>query len=116
MGRPLANPFGTLADRFLSDLRSYPQPPAESTLYELSRKLRRLEALFSEWEGAGLIATADPRQVDAAAVKTFLNYMDSRGFTTAYRAKMKQALAKLLTYADNMVLQKLEDSGMVRIP
>ncbi len=115
MGRPLANPFGTLAERYLIDLQSYPQPPAESTLYELSRKLQRLEALFLEWQEAGVIASADPRQIDVAAIKTFLGHMESRGFTNAYRAKMKQALAKLLTYADNMVLEKLEDSGMVRI-
>jgi integrase len=111
----LANPFGTLAERYLSDLRSYPQPPAESTSYELSRKLRRLEALFLTWEAAEVIASADPRLIDVAAIKTFPDHMESRGFTNAYRAKLKQALAKLLTYAGNMVLEKLEDSGMIHI-
>jgi len=115
MGRPLTNPFGTLAERYLGDLQSYPQPPAESTLYELSRKLRCLEMLFLEWQEAGLVTSSDPRLIDVAAIKTFLDYMKSRGFTNAYRAKMKQALAKLLTYADNMVLEKLEDSRMVHI-
>lgn len=115
MGRPLANPFGALAEKYLADIRSYPQPPAETTLYELSRKLARLEALFLEWEKAETIASADPRQIDVRAIRAFLDHMNAKGFTNAYKLKMKQALGKILKYAENLVLEKLEETGMVRI-
>jgi integrase len=44
-----------------------------------------------------------------------LDYMNRKGFTNAYKLKMKQALGKILKFAGNLVLEKLEDTGMVRI-
>ena len=113
MGRAPA--FGTLVERYVAEIRTYPQPPAETTIYELSRKLERIGSILSDLEQSGKISTTDPRDFDDTTVGAFLSFMKAKNWSPAYQVKMKEALGKIMSFVENNTLRKLEEKGMVRL-
>lgn len=114
MGRPLNDPFATLAERYLAEIQTYPQPPSPVTMREKRRKLVRLGRIFSQMAVHGEIKSADPREFNRDTMTVFERYMTARGFSEGYRIKLLDDLNGFLIWLGNGIIDKLKRSGFIK--
>src|SRR3989442_1306630 len=85
MGRPLKDPFGAAAAKYLAKIAPF---RSEYTVKELRRKLRYIGSMIRELRENGAIPSIEPRNLDRDAIGQLLMWMRRKDFSPEYQAKI----------------------------
>ena len=110
MGRPLKDPFGAAAEKYLAKVAPF---RSEYTVKELRRKLRYIGTIIRELHGSGAIPSIEPKNLDRDAIGQLLMQMRRKGFSPEYQAKILVHLGLLLDSVQNNVIRELRALKML---
>src|SRR2546425_2622128 len=110
MGRPLKDPFGAAAAKYLAKIATF---RSEYTVKELRRKLRYIGSMIRELRENGAIPSIEPRNLDRDAIGQLLIWMRRKDFSPEYQAKILVHLGLLLDSVHNNVIRELRALRML---
>ncbi len=110
MGRPLKDPFGAAAERYLGKVGPF---RSEYTVKELRRKLRYIGAMLHELHVNGDIESIEPKSFNRETIGALLAWLRRKGFSPEYQAKILVHLGLVLDSVQNNVIRELRALKML---
>src|SRR6266581_4008348 len=110
MGRPLKDPFGAAAARYLDKVGPF---RSEYTIKELRRKLRHIGAMLHDLHMNGVIQSMEPKRFERETIGALLVWMRQKGFSSEYQAKILVHLGLVLDSVQNNVIRELRALKML---